>query len=372
MKVLILTNSDIGLYKFRKELLQELVHPGTYINHVKKTTTCEVIIAVADGCYVSVLEKIGCRIIKVIMDRRGMNPFNDLKLVSQYWSIINNIGPDIVLTYTIKPNIYGGILCGLKKIKYLSNVTGLGTSIENSSFSSNVILIMYKLGLRKADKVFFQNEANRNYFWKKRIIRKSSTILPGSGVNLIENGYENYPENDGNLRFLFVGRIMRNKGIDEFLSCAEYIKKNYPFTWFDIIGDYDEDQYRIRIEELHTKGIVRYYGYQNDVHSFMKNHHAIILPTYHEGLSNVLLESAAAGRPVIASDIPGCRETFDEGITGFGVKPKDRKDLIRAVERFISFSYEEKRQMGIAAREKVLREFNRIKVIKAYLHAMNI
>ena len=230
---------------------------------------------------------------------------------------------------------------------------------------------MYKVALYHGNPVLFQNENNKKFFLKKKIVKKG-IVLPGSGVNLEENKYEEYPKDRGNLSFLFVGRIMKDKGISEFLDCAEYIGKKYPFTCFVVLGDYDEDKYRNRIETLHAKGIIHYYGQQDDVHSFIKTHHATIRPTYHEGLSNVLLESAASGRPVIATNIPGCMEAFQEGITGIGFEPRNEKDLIRAVEEFISIPYEKKRQMGIAAREKVFREFDRKKVIKAYLYAMGI
>ena len=367
MRVLILANNDVGLYKFRKELLQELLHPGTYIME-RKASPCKVYISVPDGEYITTIKKMGCSVIKIPIDRRGTNPIKDLKLINIYRVIINKIKPDVVLTYTIKPNIYGGFLCGIKRIRYISNVTGLGTSIENSGFMSKIILIMYKAGLRKSDITFFQNAKNKLFFTEHKITR-SGYVLPGSGVNLDENQYEEYPENKS-LRFLFVGRIMKDKGIEEFLECAVYIKKKYPSICFDVLGDYDEDVYRSRVEKLHKDGVINYYGQQDDVHSFMKTHHATILPTYHEGLSNVLLESAAAGRPVIATNIPGCREAFDDGITGIGFEPRNKESLIKAVEKFILLPYEKKRQMGIAAREKVSREFDRKIVIKAYLNAM--
>lgn len=370
MKILILANSDVGLYKFRKEFLQELLHPGTVING-RKALPCKVYIAVPDGDYLSSIKKMGCKVIKSPIDRRGTNPIKDLKLLNLYRVVINKIEPDFVLTYTIKPNIYGGFLCILKKTKYISNITGLGTSIENNDFMSKIILFMYKISISKSSTVFFQNEKNKEFFEDHKIINKGF-ILPGSGVNIDENKYEEYPEDNDQLRFLFVGRIMKDKGIREFLDCAMYIKKKYPSVCFNILGDYEEETYRKRIEKLHKEGVINYYGQRDDVHSFMKTHHATVLPTYHEGLSNVLLESAATGRPVIATNIPGCQEAFDEGITGIGFEPRNKEALIRAVEKFISLPYEEKRKMGIAAREKVSKEFDRKIVIRAYLDAMMI
>lgn len=370
MKVLILANNDVGLYKFRKELIQELVHPGSIIRDRKKPP-CRVVISVPDGPYVRQIKEIGCSVIVTPIDRRGINPIHDLKLMNQYSKIIKHVKPDVVLSYTIKPNIYGGIICGIKHIKYLPNITGLGTSIEAEGILSKIVLTMYKIGLSSADKVFFQNQTNKQFFVKKHIVQ-SGVVLPGSGVNVDDNAFEEYPKQDEYLKFLFVGRIMKDKGITEFLDCACYIKDKYPSTKFDILGDFEESEYRLKIKELENAGVICFYGQQDDVHSFLKTHHATILPTYHEGLSNVLLESASAGRPVIATDIPGCREAFDDGVTGIGFEPRNSEALIRAVEKFISLSYEQKRQMGIAAREKIIREFDRKTVIKAYLKAMKL
>lgn len=318
-----------------------MIHPGTFITG-RASKVCKVVIATQKGNSSDKLEKLGCRVIDVLVDRRGMNPIKDIKLLKEYKCVLDKEKPDIVLTYTIKPNIYGGLLCGIKRIPYISNITGLGTSIEKNNFMSKIILHMYQMGLKSAQTVFFQNEENMKTFLAKKIV-KNGKLISGSGVNLEENTFEEYPEEDKTLKFLFVGRIMKDKGICEFLDCAKYIKSKYPDTEFDIIGGFDEEEYRSRIEEFHKKGIIHYYGPQDDVHSFLKTHHVTVLPTYHEGLSNVLLESAATGRPVIASDIPGCKETFEDGVTGIGFEPRNSDDLIKAVEKFIFLPYEKKK-----------------------------
>lgn len=369
MKVLILANNDVGLYRFRKELIHELICPGSFLDK-REAKSCEVFIALPYGEFIPELCRIGCKFINTPIDRRGLNPLKDFKVLKQYIAILKEIQPDVVLTYTIKPNIYGGFACRIKKQKYISNVTGLGTSIEKSTFLSKIILLMYKIGLRAAKTVFFQNSSNQTVFEQKKIVGNRGRLLPGSGVNLEEHCFEEYPDEDGNLRFLFVGRIMRDKGIGEFLDCAEYIKKKYSRTEFDVIGDFDEEIFRPRVEELNEAGIIHYFGQQKDVHAFLKTHHATILPSYHEGLSNVLLETSAAGRPVIASDVPGCAETYDDGITGIRFVPKSSEELINAVEKFILLPYARKKQMGIAARKKVENEFDKRIVIQAYLDAL--
>lgn len=355
MKILILTNYDMGLYKFRRELLERLLEEH------------EVYVCLPDGEFVPDLKRIGCRYISCEFNRRGMNPLSELKLIKNYWRILKNVKPDIVFTYTIKPNSYGGALCAWLGIPYIANVTGLGTSIENGGVTQKVTLALYKYGLRKAQRVFFQNTYNYQFMSAKGVVGDNYSILPGSGVNLDEHCYEPYPSEKKGIRFLFVGRIMKDKGIEEFLHCAKKIHKTHPECSFDIVGDYDDESYRPIIEQLEEECIVKAFGKQKDVHFFIKSHHVLIQPSYHEGLSNVLLEAAACGRPVLASDIPGCRETFDENISGIGFKPRDSESLVNAVEKLISKKTEEREKMGICGRQKVEKEFNRQIVIESYL-----
>lgn len=355
MKILVLANNDVGLYKFRKELIQTLVDIGDSI-----------FISLPEGEYIPALEKIGCTFFETSVDRRGMNPIKDIHLLLQYDRLVKRIKPDVVLTYTIKPNIYGGIICRVRHVKYIANITGLGTAIENKGILSKILLFLYKCGLKEASQVFFQNQTNRKFFQEKRLIKKSR-LIPGSGVNLSEHCYEEYSEDSEEIRFLYVGRIMKDKGIGELLEGAEQLKKNYPNLSFDLAGEYDEESYRSRIEELEKREIVRYLGPQTDIHSVMKTHHVVILPSYHEGLSNVLLEAAACGRPVLATNVPGCRETFDDGLSGIGFKAKSSKALLDAVESFICLPYEKRKQMGIYGRKKVEKEFDRQIIISAYM-----
>lgn len=359
MKILIVANNDVGLYKFRKELLQTLVKQH------------DVYISLPDGPFVPTMIELGCKYIPCGFDRHGTNPVKEFCQVAAYKKLIKEIRPDMVFTYTIKPNVYAGMACAALKIPYAANVTGLGNAIENGGILQILTLGLYKFGLRKAQTVFFQNGYNREFFIKKRIIKSDNVLLPGSGVNLDEHCYEPYPADDGTLRFLFVGRIMKDKGIDELIECAKTIHKKYPHVQFDLIGDYDDEKYKTQLEELQANNTLNYYGFQKNVHDYVKTHHATILPSYHEGIANVLLESAACGRPVIATDVPGCRETFDDGVSGFSCKAKSADDLIRAVEKFIALPYTEKENMGFAGRNKVENEFNRQIVVNAYLNELN-
>lgn len=355
MKILILANNDVGLYKFRKELLERLIEEH------------EVIICLPDGEWIESLKQLGCKYIQCEFNRRGMNPLSELKLIRFYRKTIKEVKPDIVFSYTIKPNSYGGMVCARLKVPYIANVTGLGTSIENGGLTQKITLTLYKRGLRKAKMVFFQNTYNCDFMVKKGVVKENYQLLPGSGVNLKENCYEAYPSEKDGIKFLFVGRIMKDKGIEEYLYAAKKIQEAHPKCSFDIIGDYDEIAYKTELEKYEKDGIVKFFGPQKDVHSFMKSHHVLIHPSYHEGLSNVLLEAASCGRPVIASDIPGCKETFDEGISGIGFVPRSSEALVEAVEKLLALSAKEREQMGMKGREKIQKEFDRNIVINRYL-----
>lgn len=359
MKVLVLSNFGMGLFKFRKELLEELIKQGH-----------EVFVSLPNDDYVPLLENLGCEYIESNVDRRGRNPLADMKLLFSYINIINKIKPDIVLTYTIKPNVYGGIACIITNTPYLPNITGLGTAVENEGLMQKITLNLYKIALKNAECIFFQNEPNRQFFIDRGIIKNKSKVIPGSGVNLEQYPYEEYPSDKENIRLLFIGRIMKAKGIDELLEAARQIKVSYKNVEFHLVG-FCEEGYSEELRELNDSGIIHYHGQQDDVHKFIKDSHATILPSYHEGTSNVLLESASTGRPILASNVTGCKETFDAGVSGIGFEVKSVKALISAIQQFLDLPHENKKQMGIAGRKKMEQEYDRKIVINAYLEQIS-
>ncbi|MCQ2455359.1 MAG: glycosyltransferase family 4 protein [Clostridia bacterium] len=358
MKIVVLANFAMGLYKFRKELIEELCKDN------------EVYIVLPDGEFIEELKKIGCKFIPFEFNRRGINPIADFNQIIRYKKILKSLKPDVVLSYTIKPNVYGGIASSSLKIPYIANVTGLGTSIENGGLLGFISTTLYKIGLKKASCVFFQNENNKKLFEDKKIVSGKTRLIPGSGVNLSNHNLEEYESDAEGIRFLFIGRIMKDKGIGELLDAFDVISAKYPNVSLDIVGGCDED-YSAVLEEKAESGFITYHGQQKQVHEFIKNSHCTVLPSYHEGLANVLLESASTGRPVIASRVPGCIETFDEGITGFGCEVKSYESLAKAMEKFIVLSLDEKKQMGLNGRKKVEKEFDRSIVIDAYIDEIN-
>lgn len=369
MKVLILANSDIGLYKFRKELISELLHPGSFLDD-RTAEPCEVFISLPNGDFVPELVDLGCVFIDTPIDRHGTNPIAELKLKSRYKQIIQDVRPDIVFSYTIKPNIYGGMACKALKIPCIMNITGLGTAVENGGVLQKIMLLLYRLALPGAQKVFFQNSENERFFADHNLAAGKHDMLPGSGVNTDHYSVLPFPSED-TVEFVFISRIMKEKGIDQYLEAAKAIRKKYPQTRFHICGAC-EPEYDGELQKLVDDKTVMYHGLVKDVAAIHKVTHCTVHPTYYpEGMSNVLLEACASGRPIITTDRAGCREIIDDGGNGFVVKQKDSDDLIDKLEAFINLPYEQKKAMGLAAREKVEKEFDRQIVVRKYLDEVN-
>ena len=349
-KILILANSSEGLYDFRRELIVELVKEY------------QVFVSVPDEIAVERLEGAGCRMLHTAMNRRGINPVQDLKLLNSYGRLMREIRPDCVLTYTIKPNIYGGLMAGSKGIPFLPTITGLGTAFQKEGPVNRLVKVLYRRAFGKAPVVMFQNGRNRDVFLENNLLSGRARVVKGSGVNLEHHQKESYPGRE-KPRFLYVGRLMKEKGIEEFLAAALRYANRAEFV---IIGDYEED-YRHQVETAMQEGWVTFHGPQTDVRSFYREADAVIVASYHEGMSNVVLEAAATGRPVLATNIHGCREAVEDNLTGLLFQPHSAAALEEAVETFLGLSRKQREAMGQAARRKMEAEFDRNQVVQAYL-----
>ena len=359
MQIMMIANDSNFAYNLRREVLQTLVQAGHRMN-----LTCQIL------SYEEELKEIGCNLIGADVQRRGTNPFADLQLFIKYYRILKKQKPDLVLTNNIKPNVYAGLACRLLKIPYIVNITGLGTPLEIPGPLQILTAALYKIGVKKAQCVFFQNEENMQFFYDRKLLGNNTRaeLLPGSGVNLQAHPLQEYPEGE-KIHFLFAARVMKEKGIDQFLAAAR--KFHSENVIFEICGACDDPQYLKVLQDAHDQGIVLYHGLQKDMNPFYQRCSCFLYPSYYpEGMSNVLLEAAASGRPVIAADRSGCRETVDDGVTGYIVPVQDEQATIEAVEKFLQLSREERRQMGLAGRRKMEQEFDRAKVIDAYMQAV--
>lgn len=352
-KILILANLDVGLYKFRKALIQKLLHQGN-----------DVYISLPKGMLVSKLEEMGCHFLETPVDRRGINPSTDLKLMGHYWKMMRKLRPDLVITYTIKPNIYGGTVARMLNIPYAVNITGLGSAFQKENYIKKLVIMLYKFSCKKAKTVFFENEGNRQVFLNYAIMKENQTCLvPGAGIDLMEYEQKEYPPKTRKMRFLFIGRVMKEKGVEEFFQAAKNLKKDYPELSFDVVGPL-EDDYRSRIHSLSQNGIIYYYGFKDDVKPFIEKCDCFVLPSYHEGMANTLLEAGAMGRPLITSRIHGCMETVNEGVSGYLAEAGNARELEYAMRKFIELPYEEKVMMGQASREVMEERFEKQKVVE--------
>lgn len=352
MRVLILANNDVGLYQFRKELIEELLK------------TNEVDISLPYGELVEPLKEMGCTFIDTPFERRGINPIKDMGLVKKYFSITGKHKPDLVITYTIKPNIYGGFACRMKKIPYAINITGLGTAFQNDGMLKKLVTLMYKVSLKKAKVVFFENVENKQLFIDLGIIKEEQTcLLNGAGVNLEHYKKAEYPTDTDVTKFLFVGRVMQEKGVDElFCAMKKLAAEGYKCT-LDVLGGYEED-YAEKIKEYERQGWLYYHGYKKDVRPFIEKAHCFVLPSWHEGMANTNMECAAMGRPVITSNIHGCKEAVVEGVSGFLCEKKNAESLYEVMKKFIGLTYEERKAFGEAGRGHMEREFDKRKVVE--------
>lgn len=309
----------------------------------------------------------GCKIIETPVDRRGINPVRDIGLIMTYIRIMKEVKQDIIFSYTIKPNIYGSIASNITKNKQVNNITGTGGTFLRRNVISEVAKILYKMSIKKSYKVFFQNSGDKDLFVKNNMVKDNYAMLPGSGVNLEQFQASDLPSYEETC-FIFMGRVMALKGIDQYLETAKVVQAEYPNTNFYIAGFIEEEKYKSIIEEYDSKGIIKYIGFQKDIKSWIEKCHCTILPSHiGEGVPNVLLESAAMGRVCIASTINGSKDVIDYGVTGYLFETGKAKDLTDKVKRFFELSLEDKVRMGLAGRAKVEREFDRQIVIDRYL-----
>lgn len=355
MKVLILANHAYTICKFRYEFVISLLEDNNNVY-----LSCPY-----DGILDTLLKK-GCEYFRLENDRHSINPLKELGLLLRYYTMAHTIKPDIILTYTIKPNVYGSMAASLLNIPCVCTITGLGTVFNHDGFIAHIAKWLYKIALKRAKCVVFQNQANLDYMVKNNIVTDRYVLVNGSGVNTEQFSYIPYPINDDIINILFVGRLMRDKGILELFDAAKILHdKGYRNVKIQVIG-FCEDDFKKQLESLNLSPNIELCGYQENVKPYIANAHAVVLPSYHEGMSNSLLEAASCGRPLIASDIPGCREIIDNYQTGILCKPRDVDSLVSALTYFIELPYEEKRQMGIKGREKVETSFDRKTIVAKY------
>lgn len=361
--IALLTNNDDDIYCFRKELIEGLINEGY-----------EMLISCPNGPKFDLMRDIPFRYDDPVIDRRGTNVIADAKLFFHYRKLFKNERPDVVLTYTAKPNVYASIAARSLNIPYINNVTGIGSVVNMTGLKKSFILWLFKLAYKGAACVMFQNSTNMKLAVDSGMVKGDYKLIPGSGVDLNRYPLQTYPDGgdgiEGNtVVFNYIGRILHDKGVDDYIEAAKRIKKKYPNTEFNMIGFIEptENHYEKELADLQKQGIVYYRGSQKDVKPWVKRAHAIIHPsTYGEGMSNVLLENASSGRFLITTDNPGCKETVINGKSGYIYHGGNVDELIESITNFLNLDNDTRKSMGIEGRKHVESNFSREIVVDAY------
>jgi len=368
-KILITANTTWNLLNFRRGLMSALLSNGFEV----------VAVAPVDE-YRSGVLGVGCRYLPLEMDNQGTAPLRDLVLLLKYVKILFDERPDVLLTYTVKPNIYASLAARLAGVPVINNVSGLGTAFIRGGWLGTMVGLLYRVALQKSRCVFFQNEDDQQVFIKKGLVLSGQTeLLPGSGIDLLHFSpdavsVQSAPEREGSLLFLMVARLLWDKGVSEFVEAARLVKDVYPGARFQLLGFLDVKNQtavpRADVDAWVKEGIVEYLGTSDDVRPFIAAVDCVVLPSYREGTPRSLLEAAAMAKPLIATDVPGCREVVSDGVNGLLCQVRNSQDLADKMLNFIEMPVASRLRMGSDSRRLAETRFDQAIVIQKYLQVI--
>jgi len=324
------------------------------------------------------LEKLGCRVIDITFSSQGRNIFLEAVLLVKYLIFLFRYKPDAYFGFTIKSVVYGGIAARLARVMTIMTITGLGTVFIRENKTTKLAEVLYRLSIRKANIVFFQNSDDLSMFVDRGLVTESNSYrVPGSGVDL-KRFYTrpmNIDRELGTVSFLMVSRLIRDKGVLEYVKAAEKIRERFPRTRFVLAGPAEVDNPtaipKHQVERWEANDTIEYVGYVDDVRPLIEEADCVVLPSYREGLPRSLLEASAMCRPIIAAATTGCREVVEEGVTGLMCRPGDADDLAGKIEKFIRLPGNIRREMGLRGRKKMEQEYDEEIVIGKYVYALN-
>ena len=365
MKLIFSSNISWSIYNFRNPLLKSFQDDGHLIHTVASKDR-----------YSDKLVEQGFHFHHININNNKTNPFEDLNLVYQYYKIYKKINPDVICHNAIKPNIYGTIAAGILGIPTVNNISGLGTLFIKKSFSTMVAKLLYRISQHFATVVFFQNNDDLKLFVENKLINiEKCKVIPGSGVDTEKLKPNSIINSSSRLRFLFVGRLLYDKGILEYVNAIKNLKVQFPDVSFDVLGPlYEKNVTAVQRDTLNNwveNGIINYLGETDNVETFMRNADCIVLPSYREGLSKVLIEASSMGLPIITTNVPGCKDVVIDEETGFLCKVRDSKDLALKIEKMILLSNSERRTMGEKARIRAIECFDQTIIINIYKDIIN-
>ena len=364
MHILITVNAAWNVMNFRRPLVAAMIADGHSVT----------VLAPRDDS-VAALESLGCRFLPLEMSVKGLNPLQDIKLIGRMRRVFREEQPDAIFSYTIKNNIFGALAARPLGIPFIPNVTGLGTAFLSGGFLQFVAEGLYRRAFRHQRVVFFQNEDDRNLFLTRRLVTaQQARLLPGSGIDLNHFAATDYSKDKDAPVFLMIARLLRDKGVIEYVEAARRVKSAHPRARFQLLGAVDAAN-RTAIDAAtvtswEEEGIIEYLGTADDVRPHIAASHCVVLPSYREGAPRTLIEAAAMARPLIATDVPGCRSVVEDGETGYLCKVRDGDDLARSIETFLALPRAEIARMGRAGRAKMSKSFDQAIVVQAYRDAL--
>jgi len=363
MRIALVINTSWNIYNFRLSLIKALLAEGH-----------EVVAIAPQDDYSVRLTAAGCYFVPVQMEQ-GTNPFTDLHLTWRLYKTYKQVRPDVVLHYTIKPNIYGAVAAHWAGIPAINNVSGLGTVFITRDYISAIALRLYKFAFRYPAKVFFQNQDDRRLFLRNNLVRAGITeVLPGSGINLQAFVPAEAYKRHEPFTFLMVARVLFDKGVAEFVQASKLVQEQFPGVKCQLLGQVDEHSRsgvkRRQLEEWLATGVFEYLGTTDDVAAVVRTADCVVLPSYREGTPRTLLEAAAMAKPLIATNVPGCREVVQQGINGYLCRVRSAEDLAAKMLQMLQRSNEELERMGQASRKLAVTRFDDRIVIGKYLQAI--
>ena len=361
MRIVLASNTAWYLHKFRLSLALALKAAGHEV----------VAVAPRDG-HAGRIEAAGIRFEALPLDNKGLNPFRDLAYLVRVQALLRRVKPDVFLGYTIKPNVYGGLACRWLGIPSIHNVSGLGTAFMREGIVTKIVGLLYRAGLGRARKVFFQNREDHDEFVRRRLVPEGrAEVLPGSGVDLERFAPAGRPAVAGPVRFLLLARLIWDKGVGEYVEAARWLRAQGVAATCQVAGFLEVKNRtaipRPVVEGWVREGVVEYLGEADDVRPFLAAADCVVLPSYREGTPRSLLEAASMAKPIIATDAPGCRNVVEDGVGGFVCRVRDARDLAEKMRRIAEMTAEERARMGRAGRAKMEREYDERIVLGKYL-----
>lgn len=352
------------MIKFRRGLIKRLIQSNYDVTVVSPRDE-----------FSTQIEGLGCAYIHVNMDNKGVNPVNDIRLTYDLFQLYKKLKPDLVIHYTIKPNIYGSIASMLANIKSFSVIPGLGYAFINENITSKIVKFLYKVALVAPRAVWFINNDDRDVFLDAKLVKRCKVgVINGEGVDIMHFIPQEKTVLDERIRFLMISRILKDKGVYEYVEAAKLLKTKYSNVVFQLLGpiyslnpsSIDEDE----VMSWHREGILEYLGETKDVRGFISNSDCVVLPSYREGKGMTLVEAASMSKPLVATNVPGCKDVIDDGENGFLCKVKDSTDLARKMEILLNLNDAKRNEMGAVGRNKVINEFDEDIIISQYIEVI--